>query len=288
MGPDDILLLGQSAAWLVAIVSAPPLLVAGAVGLSVGLFQTLTQIQDAAFAFVFWTARYGDTANRVPIIISIPGSAAGLTRGSPILFNGIRVGDVTRVALDAQNPQLAFAEAEVDRQTPIKPSTRAALTVQGLTGQAYVELTGGLGTEPNLITEDMTDPLVINADPSFFTDVAASTRALLARADTVLEQIDRVTDDIGSPLVETVRNAETFTGALAARTDEIDAFLASVGEMGTAINQIATRADPLLARIEQPARRDTLISTASQRDGATVHRLDIHLQGDRETVFLDM
>ena len=214
----------------------------------VGLFTVITFL--AAFAFVFWTARYGDTANRVPIVISIPGSAAGLTRGSPILFNGIRVGDVTRVSLDTQNPQLAFAEAEVDRQTPIKPSTKAALTVQGLTGQAYVELTGGLGSEPNLITDSLEGPLVINADPSFFTDVAASTRAVLARADTILARVDELTEQLGGPILETARNAETFSAALAARSDDIDAFLGSVGEMGTASSQIATQAQPLIGRVD--------------------------------------
>jgi len=43
--------------------------------------------------------------------------------------------------------------------------------------------------------------------------------------------------------------------------------------------------DPLLARIEQRPRIDTLIAR-KERDGA--YRFDIHLQGPRETVFLDL
>ena len=46
----------------------------------------------------------------------------------------------------------------------------------------------------------------------------------------------------------------------------------------------ANAADPILSRIEQPVRRDTLIA---RRDGDG-YRFDIHLQGDRETVFLDI
>ena len=42
--------------------------------------------------------------------------------------------------------------------------------------------------------------------------------------------------------------------------------------------------DPVLNLIEQAARRDTLIAT---RDG-DVYRFDIHLQGDKETVFFDV
>jgi protocatechuate 3,4-dioxygenase alpha subunit len=43
--------------------------------------------------------------------------------------------------------------------------------------------------------------------------------------------------------------------------------------------------DPLLARIEQRPRVDTLIAR-KERDGA--YRFDIHLQGSNETVFLDL
>lgn len=42
-------------------------------------------------------------------------------------------------------------------------------------------------------------------------------------------------------------------------------------------------ADPLLDRID-PARRETLLARA---DGPASHRFDLHLQGDRETVFLE-
>jgi protocatechuate 3,4-dioxygenase alpha subunit len=43
--------------------------------------------------------------------------------------------------------------------------------------------------------------------------------------------------------------------------------------------------DPLLVSIEEPARRATLIAAP---EGATVWRLDIRLQGEGETVFLDV
>ena len=43
--------------------------------------------------------------------------------------------------------------------------------------------------------------------------------------------------------------------------------------------------DPLLVSIEDPARRGTLIA---EPDGAGVWRLDIRLQGDGETVFLEV
>ena len=46
-----------------------------------------------------------------------------------------------------------------------------------------------------------------------------------------------------------------------------------------------TAADPLLSRIEQRPRVETLIA---RRTGPGAYRFDIHLQGPRETVFLDL
>ena len=45
--------------------------------------------------------------------------------------------------------------------------------------------------------------------------------------------------------------------------------------------------DPVLRIVEQPCRRDTLLAKRTVRDGAVVYRFDVHLQGERETVFFD-
>ena len=50
----------------------------------------------------------------------------------------------------------------------------------------------------------------------------------------------------------------------------------------------ANAADPLLNRIPEPARRATLVAPRTERDGLPVFTFDIRLQGENETVFLDM
>ncbi len=50
----------------------------------------------------------------------------------------------------------------------------------------------------------------------------------------------------------------------------------------------ANAADPVLNLIEQVDRRPTLIAKREERDGKPVYRFDIRLQGDGETVFLDV
>ena len=50
----------------------------------------------------------------------------------------------------------------------------------------------------------------------------------------------------------------------------------------------ANAEDPVLRLIEPEERRRTLIAPRATRDGQVVYRFDIHLQGDKETVFFDV
>jgi protocatechuate 3,4-dioxygenase, alpha subunit len=50
----------------------------------------------------------------------------------------------------------------------------------------------------------------------------------------------------------------------------------------------ANAADPVLNIVEQPSRRATLIGNREERGGEVAYLFDIHLQGERETVFFDV
>ena len=50
----------------------------------------------------------------------------------------------------------------------------------------------------------------------------------------------------------------------------------------------ANAQDPVLKGIEWAPRRQTLIAKREERDGEVVYRFDIRIQGEDETVFLDI
>ncbi len=147
----------------------------------VGFFTVLVIL--AAFGFVYWTANIGDRGETAVLRFRIPGSASGLSRGSAVLFNGVKVGDVRRVYLDLSNPSVAIADAEVDRLTPITQSTKADVGLAGLTGTANIELTGGDLNEPNLfdLAEERDTVAEIQASPSAVTNLLQTAQSLLTR-----------------------------------------------------------------------------------------------------------
>src|SRR6185312_16594666 len=91
----------------------------------IGLF-TLAVIAGG-FGFVWWFERASDSGSRVSYEIIFDGSVSGLRTGSAVLFNGIRVGDVTSLALDANDPARVIANVGVSAQTPVRQDTIASL-----------------------------------------------------------------------------------------------------------------------------------------------------------------
>jgi phospholipid/cholesterol/gamma-HCH transport system substrate-binding protein len=83
----------------------------------IGIFTMAVIV--AGFGFVFWFSGADTGARRSPFRVEFEGSVAGLSKGAPVLFNGIRVGDVTEVYFEADKPRRAFARIEIQPETPV-------------------------------------------------------------------------------------------------------------------------------------------------------------------------
>ncbi len=217
----------------------------------VGIF-TLAAIL-AAFGFVYWTAAIGDRGETIELRIRIPGSASGLSRGSAVLFNGVKVGDVRRVFIDIDNPAVAIAETLVDRHTPITRATQADIGIAGLTGTANIELKGSDIKEPSLLDEAEESGTVaeITANPSAVTNLLQTAQNIFKRADTVLSQVEGFVAEVRGPLTQTVTNAQKFSDGLARNADGIEKFLASVSSLADELAGVSGKLDGTLDAAEK-------------------------------------
>lgn len=216
----------------------------------VGIFTLVALI--AAFGFVYWTAAIGERGETAMLRIRIPGSASGLGRGSFVLFNGVKVGDVRRVYIDVDNPTVAIADAEVDRMTPITQSTQADIGLAGLTGQANIELKGADPKEPKLLdlAEAQGKIAEITANPSAVTNLLQTAQDILTRANTVITDLEGFTKDVRGPLTQTVQNVEKFSEALSRNSDGIDKFLESVSGLADELQGVSGKLDGTLKAAE--------------------------------------
>ncbi|CAN7488340.1 MlaD family protein [Mesorhizobium caraganae] len=216
----------------------------------VGVF-TLAAIL-AAFAFVYWTAQIGDRGETAELRVRIQGSASGLGPGSLVLFNGVKVGVVKRVYFDRNDPNAAIATTEIDKTTPLTKSTQADIGIASLAGQVNIELKGANPKEPNLLEEAEKEGRTaeIVANPSAVNNLLQTAQNIFTRADRVLSDLEGFTKDVRGPLTQTVKNAQTFSDALAKNADGIDKFLTAVSALSDELKDVSGKLDGTLKAAE--------------------------------------
>jgi phospholipid/cholesterol/gamma-HCH transport system substrate-binding protein len=173
----------------------------------------------ASFAFVYWLENKGGFGERTAYQIRFGGSTSGLLVGSSVLFNGIRVGEVTGLGLDPEHPEQVVATIGVDPGTPIRSDTQVGIETQGLTGGAVVTLRGGSATD-----EAVPPQGVLMAPPQAGQDWTQAARDAFQRVDDVLAENS-------DALHSAITNIDTFAGALARNSDKVDGILAGLEKM---------------------------------------------------------
>ena len=133
----------------------------------VGLFAVA--VIAAGFLFVYWLNNTGGLGERASYRVRFEGSVSGLRPGSAVLFNGIRVGEVTRLQLSAERPDEVLATVSVERTTPVS-GHEGGIEFQGLLGAASVSLVGGASGAPLPAPSDGEAALLV-ADPAASRDL---------------------------------------------------------------------------------------------------------------------
>jgi phospholipid/cholesterol/gamma-HCH transport system substrate-binding protein len=187
----------------------------------IGLF-TLAVI-GAGLLFVYWLNATGGLSKRAAYRIRYDSPVSGLLKGSAVLFNGVRVGEVTALQLDAANPRDVMVAIAIDKTAPVRADTIASIEFQGLTGAPVVSLAGGSASLPLIASTDGSVPLL--------TAEKNAGQGMTQAARDALRHIDAVVTENSEPLKNLIANIDKFSGALARNTDRVDGILAGVERM---------------------------------------------------------
>ena len=205
----------------------------------------------ALVAGVLWLASGGAFKQKMDLYLAVMDeSVAGLNLNAPVKYNGVDVGKVKVIQLDPTNPQRVNLLFAIKRGTPIKEDTIAVLKTQGLTGIAYVELSGGaIGSPPLGILAGNQYP-VIRTKPS----LSARLENVLTN---VLAKLDSTSNNLNAIL--SAENQASFKNALA--------------DIATVSRTIAARKDAIDAAITHGARTLDNTAQATARLEAVVDRI---------------
>ncbi|KAB2874321.1 MAG: MCE family protein [Bauldia sp.] len=232
---------------------------------TIGVFTLFVIV--LAFGFIYWLKRLDETGIRSAVLFKFAGTVGGLAPGGAVFFAGIKVGNVTNLAFDREDPNLVLVTAEVRQDTPIKTDTKAVVGANLLTGVAYIDMTGGSPDAPSVFS--METPTIIGSK-SGLGDVVAAAESVVSKVDSIVDRVDRFLANNEASLKTTVDNVETFTDALAENADGVKDFLANVSEMSKTIsglserlNGLVDKADKVVAAIE-PEKVRSAVDNAEQ------------------------
>ncbi|WP_289035914.1 MlaD family protein [uncultured Roseibium sp.] len=239
----------------------------------IGAFMMATLV--GAFGFVYWLAATAESRENVFLKIVFPAPVTGLPVGGQVLFNGIKVGDVSSLDFDPDNPKVVIATVRVKPTTPLRDDTVATLNFTGLTGVAYVDLNGGSLDAPLLLHPGSDEVPTIKAERSLFDDIVGGARDVLTKAESTMSTIDELLQENGPAIGKTVQNIETFSGALASNSDGISDFMASMASVSDAVSKLSTRMEGLVVEGERilaavPSDKVTAIVTDLEKFSASL------------------
>lgn len=143
-------------------------------------------------------------------------SVSGLSLDAPVRYRGVQVGGVRRIALAPGNAEQVQLTLDIERGTPVKQDTVAVLQVQGLTGIAHVDLSGGSRDSPPLKPAPDEEYPVIRTGPSLMLRLDTAVTALLGNLNRSSESVNALLDEENRiALRHTLANLERLSGALA-------------------------------------------------------------------------
>ncbi len=182
----------------------------------------------ALVAILLWLASGGAWQKKYDVYLAVEDeSVAGLNLDAPVKYNGVDVGKVQTITLDKTNPQRVNLLFAIEHGTPVKEDTIAVLKTQGLTGIAYVELSGGSVTSPTLVAKDGTKYPQIQTKPSLAARLENILTSVLAKLDSTSSSINTIlSPENQAAFRSALADIAVVTRTVAARKDSIASGLA--------------------------------------------------------------
>ncbi len=236
----------------------------------VGAFVLI--VVTGVFVAVLWLARVEFTREFAFYDIFFEGSVTGLSDGAPVRYSGIQIGRVSAIQLDTTNPGRVRVTVQLRSGTVIKSDAVASLETQGITGVAFIEITGGSQSAAALEARDGERYPIITAQRSRLQTVVADAPLVLQKAIAIADRINDFLDESNrAAFAKTLDNIERLTGAVAARSDDINTVITDASAVMRDLRNSLARFDKAAASVESAGNNAT--QTLRQLND-TIHRLN--------------
>ena len=236
----------------------------------VGLISLVLTI--ALILFVMWLARLQFARQYDIYDVDFSGPVRGLSSGGEVYFNGIRVGEVTKLSLDARNPNRVVARIRVTSDAPIRVDSYASLEPLGVTGVNYIQINAGTISRPLLkdATPNGRIP-VIRSRRGALESLLEGGGTVLARAVDALDRVNRMLSDRNlNTIAATLTDVQAVTADLRSRREMLANLDSTIRSADQAAQRVAELSESANRLVNGDARRTlaNLADAAQELKGA--------------------
>jgi len=212
--------------------------------ISLGLFVGLV-------VFVVWLARISFSDSYSTYQVVFMGPISGLSDGGEVHFNGIKVGEVSKIGLDKDDPRKVVAVVRVTSDVPIRTDSYATLEPLGITGVTYVQITAG--SNGMKLLRDVTPPgqvPIISSKASALSGLLEGGGTVLNAAVESLNRVNRIlSDDNIKRFSATLDNIQDVTAEVRKRKallTDADQSLKDIDQTAQSIKQLSDNSNNLV------------------------------------------
>lgn len=196
----------------------------------------------SGFGFLYWIKNFGTGSAAKEYAVLFQGPVDGIIPGSLVLFNGVRVGRVRSLHIDAVDTTRVRVNLEVARGTPVRMNSRARISQQGLTGTGVIQLTSGTLDSAVMPGSTRRHMALIVPDQGGAGSLMESAPKVLGNADIALNRINGILLANAGPISRTISNIEAVSNVLAENRGDISGLISDIRGLSRKFERI----EPLL------------------------------------------
>lgn len=213
-----------------------------------------------AFGALMFSLKHGDRNQLAYYAIEFTGGVAGLSIGNDVRFNGIRVGEVRNFTIHQDDPSRVRVIISVKADTPVRENSEASLTLQGITGLAVVDISGGTASSPRLPhkTSDKLDEIpFITSRRSTLGSVIDEAPNLIYQAGELLSRgSNMLSPDNQESLSRILSSLAVVSESLERQNQNLETAIENLAKASVNLNHVLDSADRLIASADKVIGQD--------------------------------
>ena len=199
--------------------------------------------------FSYWLLKPTVETKTTKYNIYFDESVLGLNIDAPVKYRGIRVGKVSHLRISPTNSERVEVQVTILKSTPIKESTVARLTAQGITGLSYINLSLGANNAPELVCKGDEEYPVIRTVPSFFENFEKSLGTVSGKLSQTLTRTEELLGDDNQQQINLLlHRSALFMDKLDKLLD--DKTITSIQNSAKNIESASAKVDMLLPKVD--------------------------------------